>query len=389
MLSSRGFVRLSDGAVFTVSVYIAGVEEAGFSPFSGVNFNVKVRCGVYDSAVPEGVKKLVAGKPLMPAEIPMEGWEALEIVEQQPARAYEVVSTSKGEFLVEVVVEAVMASRNTMYRTVFDAPVYAISWASKVSWKPKGKLRAPPIERQEERSSSATPAVVKHVFSLTDEHRFSMEVNVAQNPLNPYMYFEVPSVRMQRELTYISALLRNEFPEIPTLTFKVRSGEPLNNDDMLWLEALARAAGWSVEDIVDEMKNLHRKPSERAERYKELFEKLYREAVNLLEEDSPQVDEKMWGAAVALIKLYASLKGFPLLPWAHDKLYSYAVRGVEREHRETFKDMVEAVEPGRMYYLKRELNPEALREYRRDALRLIEKAGEIVFELMRAGQKAS
>jgi len=368
-----------------VQVYIEGVEEAGFSPFGGVNFNVKVRCGVYAVDVPEDVKKLVTGKPLMPAEIPTEGWEALEVMEQQPARAYEVVSTSKGEFLVEVVLEAVMASRNTMYRTVFEAPVYSISWAPKVSWKPKRRLRAPPIERQKARESSAPPAVVKPVFSLTDERRFSMEVNVAQNPPNPYMYFEVPSARMQRELTYISALLRSEFPEILDLTLKVRSGEPLSNDDMLWLKALARVAGWSVEDIVDEMKNLHRKPSEKAERYKELFEKLYREAVNLLEEDSPQVAEKMLGAATALIMLHASLKGIPLLPWARDKLYSYAAYSVEIEHRETFKDLIRAVEPMYTYNLERELTPEALREYRRDALRLIEKAREIVYEQMRRG----
>ena len=212
-----------------------------------------------------------------------------------------------------------------------------------------------------------------------------MEVNVAQNPPNPYMYFEVPSVRMQRELTYISALLRSEFPEILDLTLKVRSGEPLNNDDMLWLKALARVAGWSVDDIVDEMKNLHRKPSEKAERYKELFEKLYRETVNLLEEGSPQVAEKMLGAATALIMLHASLKGIPLLPWARDKIYSYAAYSVEREHRETFEDLIRAVEPMYTYNLERELTPEALREYRRNTLRLIEKAREIVYEQMRRG----
>jgi len=132
-----GRIRLSDGTVLRLKILIVDVKEAGFSPFGGVNFDVKVTGGVATESVPEDVKKLVADKPLVPAELPRDGWEILDIVEQQPAEAYDIVSSSKGEFLVKVVVEAVMASRNTMYRSTLNEPVYSVLWVSKISWRPK------------------------------------------------------------------------------------------------------------------------------------------------------------------------------------------------------------------------------------------------------------
>jgi hypothetical protein len=132
-----GRIKLSDGAVLKLKILVVDVRESGFSPFGDVSFDVKVIGGVAVESVPEEVKKLTADKPLIPPEPPKDGWELLDIVEQQPAEAWEVVQSSRGEFVVRVVAEAVMASRNTLYRSPFNEPVYWVSWIYKVSWKPK------------------------------------------------------------------------------------------------------------------------------------------------------------------------------------------------------------------------------------------------------------
>jgi hypothetical protein len=132
-----GWIKLSDGAVLKLKILIVDVRERGFSPFGGVNFDVKVVGGVAVESVPEEVRELVVDKPLAPPEPPKEGWEVLDMVEQQPAEAREVVQSSRGEFVVRVVAEAVMVSRNTLYRSIHGEPVYWVSWVYKVSWKPK------------------------------------------------------------------------------------------------------------------------------------------------------------------------------------------------------------------------------------------------------------
>jgi hypothetical protein len=111
-----GRIRLSDGAVLKLRILIVDVRESGFSPFGGVNFDVKVVGGVAVESLPEDIKKLVLDKPLAPPEPPKDGWELLDIVEQKPAETWDVVKSSKGEFIVKVVAEAVMSARNTMFK---------------------------------------------------------------------------------------------------------------------------------------------------------------------------------------------------------------------------------------------------------------------------------
>lgn len=113
-----GTIKLSDGTILKLKILIVDVREAGFSPFGGVNFDVKVAGGISTEFVSDDVKKLVIDKPLAPLEPPKEGWEVVDIVEQQPAEAQEVVQSSKGEFVVKVVAEGVMVARNTSYKTL-------------------------------------------------------------------------------------------------------------------------------------------------------------------------------------------------------------------------------------------------------------------------------
>lgn len=131
-----GFIKLSDGTILKLRILIVDVKEAGFSPFGGINFDVKTVGGVSTHNVPEELKKVVANKPLAPPELPKDGWEIIDIVEQKPAVAEEVINTSKGRYRVRVVAEAVMVSRNMKYKSKHSEPIYWVSWVLKISWKP-------------------------------------------------------------------------------------------------------------------------------------------------------------------------------------------------------------------------------------------------------------
>lgn len=136
MSISEGFIKLSDGTALKLKIYIVDIKEMGFSPFGGVNFDVKTVGGVSTHTVPDGLKKAVANKPLAPPEPPLDGWETVDVVEFKPAIAEEDFASSKGGFKIKVVAEPVMVSRNMNYRTVHSEPIYWVSWVVKISWKP-------------------------------------------------------------------------------------------------------------------------------------------------------------------------------------------------------------------------------------------------------------
>ena len=101
----------------------------------------------------------------------------------------------------------------------------------------------------------------------------------------------------------------NDWPEIVTIHDKLIRGESLNTLDKDWINELSKEIGWSLDDVMDEIKNLDKEPSTQEERYKQLFEKYYQEALKLKEKkDYVEAGEKLWGAVTALVKLYAAKK---------------------------------------------------------------------------------
>ncbi len=119
---------------------ILDIREAGFSPFGGVNFSVKAMGGIVTKVVPEELRRAVADKPTAPQEQPQDGWELVDIVEQEPAIVKESINSSRGRFAVRVAAEATMVARNLNYRVVFgDAsePLYWATWVYKITWKPE------------------------------------------------------------------------------------------------------------------------------------------------------------------------------------------------------------------------------------------------------------
>jgi hypothetical protein len=133
-----GIIKLSDGSVLQLKVFIIDVKEAGFSPLGGVYFDVRVAGGVTTESVPEGLKELVKDKPVFIPwpELPREGWELVDIVEQKPAEALTTVKSNKGLFEVKVVAEATMVAKNTLYRSLANEPLYWVYWIYKTSWRP-------------------------------------------------------------------------------------------------------------------------------------------------------------------------------------------------------------------------------------------------------------
>jgi len=82
----------------------------------------------------------VREKPVVPPDkLPLDGWELIEIKEQEPAQEIVEVDVNNSTYVVEVVGEAVMVSRNMNYRTDSDEPLYWVMWNVKTKWKPVDK----------------------------------------------------------------------------------------------------------------------------------------------------------------------------------------------------------------------------------------------------------
>jgi hypothetical protein len=141
-VTSFGFGRivLDDGTVIVLRVAIVNVKKAeGFSPFGGVNLSVKVVGGVGTISVPEELRKTVADKPLAPpGALPKDGWEYIEIKEQEPAFEQVEVEVDGRKFIVRVEAEATMVVRNLTVKTDAGEPLYVVNWAYKIKWRPVG-----------------------------------------------------------------------------------------------------------------------------------------------------------------------------------------------------------------------------------------------------------
>jgi len=157
----------------------------------------------------------------------------------------------------------------------------------------------------------------------------------------------------------------------------------LSEVDKAWLRELAKASGWDVDDVGDELRNLWVDPSSRVDKYWELFNKYYEEARRHYDNnDYPQAAEKLWGAITALIKLHAALKGVPIIEWRHGVLYNYVYKNIEKENREIFSNLLETGEPLHRYFYEVDVDPETFRDMWNKAINRLETAKNVVLSLM-------
>jgi hypothetical protein len=172
-----------------------------------------------------------------------------------------------------------------------------------------------------------------------------------------------------------------EWPEVFELHVKLNMGSELDERNLGWLEELSRACGWDLGDVVEEVGNLNVDPSERVDRYRLLFENYYGRALEYKEQgDTRQAGEKLWGAILALIKLYASLKGVPVIHWSRGKVDSFITDNVEARYKKLFRDLVDKAHVLHEHFYEGHLDPKSFNERWEELLELVERARSIVFK---------
>ncbi|NAZ24351.1 MAG: hypothetical protein GU357_01115 [Thermofilum sp.] len=165
------------------------------------------------------------------------------------------------------------------------------------------------------------------------------------------------------------------------LAERVAKGQRLEGLDEENFKELSSATGWDEADLRVELARLGEDPSESIERYKELFEKYSQEAEELFRQgDTRQAAEKMWGAVVALVKLYAAIKGVFVAHWSRSKIDSIIASNVEPEYRKLFRDLVDRAQVLHEHFFEGSLNEELFRERWVETLELLEEAKEVVYK---------
>ena len=182
----------------------------------------------------------------------------------------------------------------------------------------------------------------------------------------------------------------NDWPEIVSIHDKLVKGESLNTLDIDWINELSKEIGWSVDDVMDEIKNLDKEPSSQAEKYRQLFEKYYEEALKLKEKkDYVQAEEKLWGAVTALIKLYAAKKNIFVSHWSHGDLHQFVKKyadetpmklpdGTTVIPKEIFRTLLREAESLHSNFYDNFMTDEDFEDVFKIVVELIEKAKELV-----------
>jgi hypothetical protein len=121
-------------------ITILDARESGFSPFDGINIAIKPVGGTAIIKPSNEMIEKIKDKPTITSgETPKDGWEIIDITGFKPAIAEKIIDTTKGKYLVKIIAEPSMASRNLKYKSEIDEPIYFLVWASKFSWKSMAK----------------------------------------------------------------------------------------------------------------------------------------------------------------------------------------------------------------------------------------------------------
>lgn len=175
-----------------------------------------------------------------------------------------------------------------------------------------------------------------------------------------------------------------ELPEVASLALKLSSRMPLSEGDERVLLELAQASGWGIDDVREELGNLWVDPSEKVDKYGELFERYYREALETVNKDPRQAAEKLWGSITALVKLHAALKRVFIAEWDHGRLFNYVTHNVEKAQQKLFFDLLKTGRELHIYFYGRHLDPETFKVFWSEAVELLGQAREVVYKLLQS-----
>jgi len=172
---------------------------------------------------------------------------------------------------------------------------------------------------------------------------------------------------------------QSKWPEVVRIHEKLVKGEKFSSLDKQWIKELVEATGWSVEDVMDEIKNLDKDPSTRVGKYQKIFEDCLLSAKELKEKKrNRQAGEKLWGAVIALLKLYASKRGIPLIPWDSESLFSLIGYTKERQTQDAILNLIARAGVLHQNYYECILGRKAFKYFFGDTLELIEKFKELL-----------
>jgi hypothetical protein len=156
---------------------------------------------------------------------------------------------------------------------------------------------------------------------------------------------------------------------------KLSLGEKLTEEDELWINELVEATGWDRNTIIGELMNISADPSKRVEKYKQLYEGYFKDAEKFKEEgDTKQAGEKLWGAVTALIKLYAAIKGIPILHWSRGRLERFITNNVEEKYKALFRDLLDKTQVFHEHFYEANLDDKTFEERWEETVKLLEKA---------------
>jgi len=180
---------------------------------------------------------------------------------------------------------------------------------------------------------------------------------------------------------YSLSELADEWPEIVEIAGKLNRREKLTEKDEMWVNELAEATGWDRNAILDELMNIIVDPSERARRCKELHEEYFEKAKKLKEKgDLRQAGEKIWGAVIALIKLYAAIKNVFIPHWGRGKIDNFIASNVEEKYKDLFRGLLDNAEALHENFYEGDLSEKAFEERWEKTLKLLEAARETVIK---------
>ncbi len=187
--------------------------------------------------------------------------------------------------------------------------------------------------------------------------------------------------RSGHQLARLTAELEEEWPTLYRAGLRLRRGQRLSPEEEAWLREAARAAGWRMEDMEEELRGLDQPPAARLERYRRLLEDYLREADrHAAQGDTRQAGEKLWGAATALVKLHAAQKNIPVMHWSRAKLDRFIVNNADEELRSLLLELLDTAQPLHEYFYEGGLSPEVFAYRYQKARRLIEKAKKLIYE---------
>ncbi|MEM4676132.1 MAG: PaREP1 family protein [Nitrososphaerota archaeon] len=173
--------------------------------------------------------------------------------------------------------------------------------------------------------------------------------------------------------------LFDEWPELWLVAAKLSRGEELSEWDEGWLREISEATGWRLSDVLDELRSVSKDPAERAERYYSLYIEYLKKAKNCYElGDYRQAGEKLYGAALALIKYFAAIKGLPLVHWSRGKIEKFITSNVEHELRKLFRDLLDKTQPLHEHFYEAHLDEQTFKERWGEALELLERAHDYI-----------